>query len=569
MPSKSTPEPILLRAFSERRDEAAFRELVRRHLSMVVGVAKRRVGDYQTAEDIAQKVFIKLARKAANLDPDSIIGAWLHRVTVQEAMDYHRSEYRRRRAMKAYQNQQENGVESLPSELLNGVDDALAAMTSRDRSAIMLRYHGGLSYKEIGTRLGKTEEAARKQVTRALSKLAKRLGKVSGTAFSLPALSGGLWTTFGGKTEAAATTVSTIAETALAAASAPIGTVLATHLLLIMKSKLTIGAFLMALASFFAGRQTASSFDRRVIEQSYHSSMQRDVLSKKAAGLAHVEAPSGRSMPEIIAEAVEIAEEHGMAAFYRLRRILEELDPQDYEAALAHLEGLDLSTEAFHRLGSLLAGLWAYQHGEAAMDWVTTHLDPLRGPAMGHVLRAWSASSPETAYTRYREMANADDHPKRLGSFRWLAKDVFAGWADHDPESAVTALRDVSIENEDCAIFGIAAAIPKAADPERILKAIEAMPPTRIRAKLITESATTWATEEPHAAAAWVDSITDWTVTQQWRARVEVAEEWMRYDSADMVAIGAWMLSGAPDSRKHELTQMINDAITRQQAAQR
>ena len=55
----------LLQAYARERSEEAFRELVRRHLPLVQGVARRQAGiDAHLADDVAQRVFVALARKA-------------------------------------------------------------------------------------------------------------------------------------------------------------------------------------------------------------------------------------------------------------------------------------------------------------------------------------------------------------------------------------------------------------------------------------------------------------------------------------------------------------------------
>ena len=57
-------EAGLLAAFVEQRSEAAFAELVCRHMPMVLGVCQRVLEDRSAAQDTAQAVFLALARKA-------------------------------------------------------------------------------------------------------------------------------------------------------------------------------------------------------------------------------------------------------------------------------------------------------------------------------------------------------------------------------------------------------------------------------------------------------------------------------------------------------------------------
>ena len=54
----------LLRDYAERRDEAAFREIVTRHTDFVYSAALRQMESSDLAADIAQSVFVDLARKA-------------------------------------------------------------------------------------------------------------------------------------------------------------------------------------------------------------------------------------------------------------------------------------------------------------------------------------------------------------------------------------------------------------------------------------------------------------------------------------------------------------------------
>src|ERR1051325_3440297 len=86
----------LLRRFVQERDEAAFSDLVRSHLDIVFATALRKVGEAGTAQEVAQNVFVALARKAWQFTPEDSLPAWLHRTALLESKHWLRGELRRR-----------------------------------------------------------------------------------------------------------------------------------------------------------------------------------------------------------------------------------------------------------------------------------------------------------------------------------------------------------------------------------------------------------------------------------------------------------------------------------------
>ncbi len=123
----------LIRRYAKRQNEAAFRTLVERHAGMVFGVALRRTRDQTLAEEIAQNVFVQLARKSASLsDPGRVVG-WLYRSAMLETSQALRKRLRETRKRRAYAREREvcQAKESGESEIPGAMDEALGELPPR------------------------------------------------------------------------------------------------------------------------------------------------------------------------------------------------------------------------------------------------------------------------------------------------------------------------------------------------------------------------------------------------------------------------------------------------------
>jgi RNA polymerase sigma factor (sigma-70 family) len=180
----------LLDDYSQRGSEAAFRELVARYVNMVHSTSLRLVnGDSHLAEDVTQTVFLNLARKAALLSGEVMIGGWLHRNACFVASTMMRGD--RRRQNRERQAVEMNATEDYAAVNLAKVapllDDAINQLGPEDRAAILLRFFEQLEFRAVGKTMGTTEDAARMRVNRALDKLHLMLSE-RGVAFSAVAL---------------------------------------------------------------------------------------------------------------------------------------------------------------------------------------------------------------------------------------------------------------------------------------------------------------------------------------------------------------------------------------------
>ncbi|MCC6235458.1 MAG: sigma-70 family RNA polymerase sigma factor [Verrucomicrobiales bacterium] len=173
----------LIQSFAATRDDGAFAELVRRHLGFVHASARRQIGA-DLAEDVAQSVFLVLARKASGLRPDVVLSAWLFRTTRFVVAQSRREQARRRR-----REQNAFAMHSLPDPhspfpSLGGntgetaedrLDEALSRLSESDRRYLLTRFVEAQSFPQLAARFGVSEPAARKRVARALTRLRQAL----------------------------------------------------------------------------------------------------------------------------------------------------------------------------------------------------------------------------------------------------------------------------------------------------------------------------------------------------------------------------------------------------------
>ncbi len=162
----------LLRCFAKDGAEAAFAELVRRHLNLVYSAALRQVRSPQLAEEVAQSVFTDLARNAGGLKPGTVLAAWLYQVTRRTAIDMVRREARRQlREQVAVEMNAMNPTSSDWAQVEPLLDDAMTALDDADRTAVLLRYFENKSLREVGMALGTSDDTAQKRVSRAVDRL--------------------------------------------------------------------------------------------------------------------------------------------------------------------------------------------------------------------------------------------------------------------------------------------------------------------------------------------------------------------------------------------------------------
>jgi len=144
----------LLRRYVLEGAQDAFGGLVRRHVDLVYSAALRQVQSAQLAEDVAQSVFVDLARNARRLQPDQPLGAWLYVVTRRTAIDVIRRESRRQeREQTAMEIAAMNSTPSPWPQVEPLLDEAMESLGDADRRAVLLRFFENQPLREIGRAL--------------------------------------------------------------------------------------------------------------------------------------------------------------------------------------------------------------------------------------------------------------------------------------------------------------------------------------------------------------------------------------------------------------------------------
>jgi RNA polymerase sigma factor (sigma-70 family) len=182
-PARECPDGELVAA-TRRGDDAAFEQLYERYRGPISGYVQRMCKDHARAEDITQEVFISALRRMRDTDRPIAFKPWVYEIARNACIDQFRRTQRGEEV--SY-----DAAESLPGadhvrlvtrdaspddafdtkQRLDHLCGAFGGLSETHHKILVLRELEGLSYREIGERLGMSRPAVESTLFRARRRL--------------------------------------------------------------------------------------------------------------------------------------------------------------------------------------------------------------------------------------------------------------------------------------------------------------------------------------------------------------------------------------------------------------
>ena len=162
-------------------DMAGLGELADRHHKKAISLAYRMLGNWDSAEDIAQEAFLRIYKAAKRYKPNAKFTTWMYRIVVNLCIDSQRKRPIATVSLdnthtEPASNQQDSRMER--NETANIVQNAIKTLSERQRMVVILHRYDGLSHQEISDITGWSKSAVESLLVRAYANLRTKLKKL-------------------------------------------------------------------------------------------------------------------------------------------------------------------------------------------------------------------------------------------------------------------------------------------------------------------------------------------------------------------------------------------------------
>ena len=165
-------------------DEIAFASLVGKYQRQVHAFARRKIGDFQIAEDITQETFLQVYQKLETLDDPTLFSKWLYTIAHHLCIAWFRQNRLQTEPLEEvcilgierepYSRYVASEHAKITAEAQRDlVEKLLTKLKESDRKVITLHYFEEMTTSEIGKVLGVSENTIKSRIRRARQQLKK------------------------------------------------------------------------------------------------------------------------------------------------------------------------------------------------------------------------------------------------------------------------------------------------------------------------------------------------------------------------------------------------------------
>lgn len=177
----------------KKDDQEAFTTIYNKYWYPLMQHVMKAVRIYSEAEDIIQEIFVSIWKNRARLEIRAALSTYLFNSARYMAIRNIERNLTRSNYLQRLSDQIDNGGVPSPETLLHmreleeRIEQAIESLPGKMKEIFNLSRKQQLSYREIATRLGVSEETVKKQVSNALNRLRIQVGYApAGLIFLLP-----------------------------------------------------------------------------------------------------------------------------------------------------------------------------------------------------------------------------------------------------------------------------------------------------------------------------------------------------------------------------------------------
>jgi RNA polymerase sigma-70 factor, ECF subfamily len=155
--------------------------LIRRYQQKVFALAYRILGNWHSAEDVAQETFIRLYNAAPRYKPDAKLITFLYPIVLNLCRDIQRKAGRITQSevpLDTISDSDSPESMAIKDENATAVTRAVASLPQRQKTALLLHRFDGLSYSEVARIMNISQSAAESLLVRAYASLRQSLTKI-------------------------------------------------------------------------------------------------------------------------------------------------------------------------------------------------------------------------------------------------------------------------------------------------------------------------------------------------------------------------------------------------------